>query len=338
MNTAVRSTTFAGRPHLRADLPRLRAHRRWIIGAAKVGAIVGLCAAAFVAIRATGGSPNPLNHLGYLPVLAGAYFYGYRGGLVAGALIAFVLGPLPALLNLQGGIEGIDAWAIRGAFFIGIGGLSGYLFDRRRAAISGWRSAAVMVTSREREAIGALGRGAEMKDIDTGEHVGRVQTLSENLAGRLGVDAERAADIGWLAMLHDVGKLHIPDRILLRPRPLTAAEWRIMRQHPIWGEQILAHGDGFELARRITRWHHENFDGSGYPDGLRTDTIPLEARIVRITDAFDAMTHRRPYHPGRPVDWAIEELERCSGHQFDPDIVPVFIELVAQELSRASRV
>lgn len=329
MNVAI-GRAVGGRVGTR-PLP-VRPSRRWLIVAAKVAVVTGLCVATFAAVRATGGSPSPLNHLGYLPVVGGGYFFGWRGGLLVGAIVAFTLGPLPALVQLPGGIETLDAWAIRGVFFMGIGWLGGYLFDRRRSAVDGWRSASVMVTSREREAIRALGRGAEMKDIDTGEHVGRVQVLSESLALRVGIGPTRAADIGWSAMLHDVGKLHIPDRILLRPRPLSAAEWQIMRQHPIWGEEILAHGDGFELARRIARWHHENFDGSGYPDGLVGDQIPLEARIVRITDAFDAMTHRRPYHPGRSVEWAMEELERCRGRQFDPAIVAIFIQLLAEPI------
>jgi len=95
----------------------------------------------------------------------------------------------------------------------------------------------------------ALARGAEAKDMDTADHVGRVQRLSEVLAGSTGMDTQRASDVGWSAMLHDVGKLHVPDKILLKPGPLTAAEWKIMRKHTIWGAEILANGDGFEIAR-----------------------------------------------------------------------------------------
>jgi len=132
-------------------------------------------------------------------------------------------------------------------------------------------------------------------------------------------------------MLHDVGKLHVPDRILLKPGPLSAREWQVMRLHPVWGAEILAQGDGFELARRIARWHHENVDGSGYPDGLRGESIPLEARIVRIADAFDAMTDARPYRAARPVESALEELDRCAGSQFDPELVALFIDLVRRD-------
>jgi len=174
----------------------------------------------------------------------------------------------------------------------------------------------------------ALARGAEAKDTDTGDHVLRVQLVAERLARAAGLDEERAADVGWSAMLHDVGKLHVPDRILLKPESLDAAEWEIMRLHTIWGEHILEHGSGFELARRIARSHHECFDGRGYPDGLRGSAIPFEARIVCIADAFDAMTHDRPYRPARSLEWALEELDRYAERQFDPELVRHLVDLV----------
>jgi putative two-component system response regulator len=173
----------------------------------------------------------------------------------------------------------------------------------------------------------ALAKGAEAKDTDTGGHILRVQSTSRELALEAGFDAAAADDVGWAAMLHDVGKLHVPDRILLKPGPLNAAEWALMRQHSIWGEEILARGAGFALARQIARWHHENFDGTGYPDALRAEQIPLAARIVRITDAFDAITNDRPYRPGRSVEEALDELARCAETQFDPELVALFAKI-----------
>jgi putative two-component system response regulator len=218
-----------------------------------------------------------------------------------------------------------------------VGGLTGFLFDHARAATLGWRSAAVEIAQRQRDGMVALARGAEAKDNDTGDHVVRVQLLAEELARATGLDAERAADIGWSAMLHDVGKLHVPDRILLKPGPLTAEEWVIMRRHPVWGAEILAQGDGFEVARRISRWHHENIDGSGYPDGLRGESIPLEARIVRIADAFDAITHQRPYKPARTIEWALEELTRWAGTRFDPDLARLFVDQIRNDAGLRDR-
>jgi putative nucleotidyltransferase with HDIG domain len=290
-----------------------------------------------VLVRMTGGSPNPLNHLGYLPIVLAAYLFGWRGGLATAAYVAILLGPLAAVASLPGGIESPDAWLIRGGTFAFVGGITGYLFDHVRAATLGWRSAAVHIAQRQRDGMVALARGAEAKDTDTGDHVVRVQMLAEELALATGVDPERAADIGWSAMLHDVGKLHVPDRILLKPGPLTADEWEIMRRHPVSGAEILAQGEGFEVARRIARWHHENMDGSGYPDGLRGEHIPLEARIVRIADAFDAMTHARPYKPARSTEWALEELLRYAGTQFDPELAMLFIDQLRNDVGLRAR-
>ncbi len=286
-----------------------------------------LTVAAFLAVRYTGGSPNPLNHLGYVPVIIAAYLYGWRGGVVTGMIVAIGLGPLANLVAFGGAVEGPEAWVSRGGFFVAVGGLVGLLFDRSRAAETSWHGATLQVLVREREGMTALARGVAAKDGHTGDHVIRVMRLSEDLAKAIGFDAGNANEIGWAAMLHDVGKLHVPDAILLKPGALTDEEWVIVRQHSLWGAEILDHGAGFGMARRVARWHHENFDGSGYPDGLRREAIPLEARLVRIVDAFDAMTHHRPYHEPRSLERAIEEIKRCSGQHFDPEIARLFTDL-----------
>ncbi|HUG49272.1 MAG TPA: HD domain-containing phosphohydrolase [Candidatus Limnocylindria bacterium] len=313
------------------DRPRLHLDRL-LAQALKVAAVVLLIGAAFVAVRLTGGSPTPLNHLGYAPITLAAFLFGLRGSLVAAIVVGVVMGPLPAALGLAERLETAEAWGLRGAAYVAVGTLMGLLFERIRVAKESWRSAALKVIDREREGMTALARGVAAKDGHTGDHVARVQRLTEDLALAVGFSQSQARDLGWSAMLHDVGKLHVPDHNLLKPGPLTAAEWDVIRQHSVWGEEILAGGDGFELARRVARWHHENFDGSGYPDRLRQERIPLEARLVRVTDAFDAMTHHRPYRDARSVEWALDELLRHAGRQFDPEIVSVFRELATTGL------
>ncbi len=305
------------------------------LAAAALIPLTGLMA--LVAVRLTGGSPNPLNHLGYLPILIAAYAYGWRGALPVSLTVSVLLGPLAHLLRLPGGTEQVDAWLIRAVMFVAVGAITGVLFDRARQAALGWRTAAIEIAQRERDGMVALARGAEAKDSDTGDHIVRVQLLAEEVATAAGLRPEDAVNIGWSAMLHDVGKLHIPDALLLKPGPLTADEWVLMRQHPIFGEAILSQGVGFETARRIARWHHENLDGSGYPDGLKGDRIPLEARIVRVVDAFDAITSRRPYKPARSVEWAMAELQRHAGRQFDPELVRILHDLVAADPRLLSR-
>lgn len=290
-------------------------------------AVVVSALAALAAVRWTGGSPNPLNHLGYPGIILAAYLWGWRGALASAALTSFLLGPFGALIWTDG-VEGPEAWAVRAAMFIMVGGVTGVLFTRMRHAMVGWQGSAAEVTESRRDAVVAMARGAEAKDADTGEHVLRVASGAEQLAVAAGLDIVSARSISLAALLHDVGKLHVPDSLLTKRGPLTEDEWVVMRQHTVWGERILSDGRGFELARQIARWHHENFDGSGYPDRIKGTTIPIEARIVRIADAVDAMTHDRPYKKGQPIAWAMQELERYAGVQFDPELARLYIDLL----------
>lgn len=128
-------------------------------------------------------------------------------------------------------------------------------------------------------------------------------------------------------MLHDVGKLRVPDSILLKPGKLDPHEWETMQKHTIWGEELLEGGEHFALARRIARWHHENWDGSGYPDRVKGEEIPFEARLVRIVDVYDALRSERPYKPAWSEDEVLEELRRLRGAHFGPELTDLFLAL-----------
>jgi hypothetical protein len=295
---------------------RLRLERRRLLAATAVGAS-GI--AVFLSLLATGGSPSPLNHLGYVPIVLGAYFWGFRGGVAAAALGAISLGPL--LSAAQSTPELAPAWVVRGTMFVTIGAVTGLLFDHFRAMTDAWRDSAVEIMASQRDGMVALARAAEAKDQVTGDHVVRCREHAVLLAREIGLEEERVADIAWSAMLHDIGKLQIPDHVLTKPGPLTEEEWRLIRLHPVYGAEILASGKAFETARRIARWHHENIDGTGYPDGLRGDAI-------RVIDAWDAMTSDRPYRRALSVERALQELRDGAGTQFDPELVAVFTALV----------
>jgi putative two-component system response regulator len=182
-----------------------------------------------------------------------------------------------------------------------------------------------------------LARAAEAKDEATGEHVPRVGDLSARLGLLAGMPADDAERLRFAGMLHDVGKLHIPDRILRKPGRLTEREWALMREHTVWGQRILGDTEGFELARIVARWHHEDWDGTGYPDGLRGEAIPLAARIVHVTDVFDALASVRPYKPAWSPERCLEALRSGAGRQFDPEIVRLFLDLLEADPSLLRR-
>lgn len=187
------------------------------------------------------------------------------------------------------------------------------------------------------DAIYMLAVASEAKDLDTGRHVRRIQHYAEALALKLGLPAPEAEAIGYAAILHDVGKFHVRDAILKKPGPLTAAEREEMKLHTISGERILSANPFFDRARRIARGHHENWDGSGYPDGAAGDAIPLEARIVHVADVYDALVNERvykkPWHPHR----ALAELKAGSGRVFDRDAVEAFVSCLGEETTAAGR-
>jgi putative nucleotidyltransferase with HDIG domain len=176
----------------------------------------------------------------------------------------------------------------------------------------------------------SLAAAVDAKDTYTRGHSERVALYSIAIAEELGLAHEQRMALEISAYLHDIGKIGVPEEILLKPGRLSDAEMAEMRHHPLIGANILKPVTFPWPITPVVRHHHEHYDGSGYPAGLRADEIPLLARILSVADAFEAMTSDRPYRSGRSVEDAIEELKRCSGQQFDPRVVVVFSELLAR--------
>jgi putative nucleotidyltransferase with HDIG domain len=170
-------------------------------------------------------------------------------------------------------------------------------------------------------------KALEYRDHETEGHSRRVVHLSEEIAKTMGCSEEEIQNIRRGAILHDIGKMGIPDSILLKPGPLDPYEWDIMRQHPQYGKDILA-GIGFlEPALSIVYCHHERWDGYGYPQGLKNKDIPTTARIFAIVDTWDALNSNRPYRKAWPSEKVIDFIQQNAGTMFDPDIVDIFLKM-----------
>jgi putative nucleotidyltransferase with HDIG domain len=173
----------------------------------------------------------------------------------------------------------------------------------------------------------AMGDALDLRDAETEGHSRRVTAYTTALAREMGLNAEELRIIARGAFLHDVGKIATPDRILLKPGKLDAEEMEVMREHCERGYAIVNKIPFLREASEIVYAHQESFDGSGYPRGLSGEEIPLGARIFAIADTLDAITSDRPYRKGRSFTEAREEIRRCSGNQFDPSIVEVFLRI-----------
>ena len=191
----------------------------------------------------------------------------------------------------------------------------------------------------QKAAIYMLGEAGHYNDTDTGDHIWRMASYARELALAAGYSAEFSDLIELAAPMHDTGKIGIPDKILKAPRKLSTDEWKIMKTHSTIGFNILSMSDTpvFKIAAEIAHYHHEKWDGSGYPDGLKEEEIPDSARIVAIVDVFDALTIKRPYKEAWSIEQAIAELQKGRGAHFDPHLTDIFIEKHTEILSSTKK-
>ena len=177
--------------------------------------------------------------------------------------------------------------------------------------------------------IRALALALEARDRYTYGHADRVARLSVEIGKSLNLSDDELEQLEYAGILHDIGKIGVRDEILNKPGRYTPDEYEEMKRHPVIGARIVSGIESLDVVSLWIRHHHERFDGTGYPDGLRGEDIPLGSRILAVADAFDAMLYDRPYKAGRPLPEVIEELKRCSGTHFDPRIVQVVLNLMS---------
>jgi hypothetical protein len=244
---------------------------------------------------------------------AGLYDTSIGAWLLAISLIGLLV---PLILGLARALDRLDA-------------------DRGRAlAVSvAERRAREVLQDAQVTMLERLAAAAEYRDDDTGQHTRRVGELSARIARALGLPEDRVALFRHVAPLHDVGKIGVPDAVLLKPGRLTEKERELIKTHTVVGRSVLD-SNGYELlqmAADIAISHHERWDGTGYPAGRKGEAIPIVGRIVAVADVFDALTHARPYKPAWPVDEAVAEIWRQRGRQFDPQVVDAFFSVLEED-------
>ncbi len=166
---------------------------------------------------------------------------------------------------------------------------------------------------------------AESTYINMSDHVNRITVTTQSICKHIHLSSEETNKICSFSRIHDIGKINVPEKILNKPGKLSIDEWHVMRSHTITGEKIITSFTVSQTAREIVRSHHENWDGTGYPDGLSGYDIPLSARIVAIADVYDALSNARPYKKAWEKKRVVLEIEKLSNHKFDPEIIKIFL-------------
>ncbi len=268
-----------------------------------------------------------LRKLYFLPPVIAAAWYGFRGAVYVTLAIS-ILFSFHAILDWpenymeqanQGG-ELVSFWAV--------GLVAGWLFERERSLLSN-------IVRANEETLFGLVSALDMKEHNTNLHSQRVRQNTLLLADRFGLDEAKKQTIGFGALLHDVGKIAVPDTILLKPGTLTNEEQKVMRNHPSAGYGIVNRIEFLREAAEIVHAHHERFDGSGYPRGLKGEDIPLGARLFAVVDVYDALTSARPYHTPMSHEEAIVEIRKESSRHFDPKVVEAFLAIPRKKLRTA---
>jgi putative nucleotidyltransferase with HDIG domain len=293
---------------------------RWLslLLAAAVAAGLGL---ATLVTYTAGGTDTVAPQLYYLPIVFAGFRFRVPGGLVTGVVAGLLCGPLMPLDTAAGVSQETRSWVLRLLVFAAVGTATGFLVELSHRRESELERFGVQVSR-------AFVRAIDAGHPYTARHSETVAGYAVAIAEQLRLPAADVERIRWAALLHDVGKLGLPTSVLDKPLELTSLEWELVKRHPVESARIIEGVDLFRDQLDGVRHHHERYDGHGYPDGLHGEEIPLDARIIAVADAFDAMTTNRAYR--LPVERleAFARIARGAGTQFDPVVVSAFGEVL----------
>ncbi|MBK8597387.1 MAG: HD-GYP domain-containing protein [Holophagales bacterium] len=264
------------------------------------------------------------------PVMVAAYAFGFRGGLLSGSALGWVTIAW-AMKSAAGNPDAVIAASLGAIDRVGLGLLTGGLFEANRRLIRRLKSSYASLRSDLAYVAGVLTAAVESRDPYTEGHMQRVSVYSVRIARRLGLPDEEIEDVRLSALLHDIGKLGVPDSILFKPEPLFGDDLEKMRAHAAIGARIAEKAGVLRSAVPVILAHQERFDGDttgeypGYPQGLKGEEIPLASRIIAVADAYDTMTTNRPYRRALGRERALAVLAEERGRQFDPSVVDAFL-------------
>lgn len=307
-------------------------------GVVTIALTAALVAGGGLAIYAAGGARTSFVHLLYAPILLAAIAFRVPGGIAAAVAAGMVAGPLMPFDTVAAIPQETSSWLLRLMLFVMVGGLVGLfqaLLQRRLREVEHLAGKLAATNGRT---LSTFASTVDLRDEDTGGHSARVAHNALAVARALALDENGVRAAYWGGLLHDLGKIAVPEHILRKPGRLTEAEVARMRRHSAIGAELLAAvSPDFAPISRTVRSHHERWDGTGYPDGVAGPDIPLTGRIVTVVDVFEALTCARPYRDPSEPDEALAYLRSHAGIHFDPNLVPLLEELYREGVILTAR-
>lgn len=285
-------------------------------------------AAGWALVYGTNGTSNVYLHVMYVPVIVASLSLGILAGALTALAAGMLVGPLMPLNVELGLAQPLENTLYRAGFFLLVAVVSGGMAEvarRRFALLRDARNELSEINSRN---LRLFARLVSDRDEQTGGHCERVASNAVAVGRKLGLGKDELRRFYWAGVLHDLGKLSVPEAILRKPGRLTTEEFEVIKKHPVDGERILLDiSESFSDIATGVRSHHEHWDGTGYPDGLKGEAIPLIGRVLAVVDVFEAVTSHRPYRAPMTRDEALALIQAGSGSHFDPQIAAHFLEL-----------
>lgn len=297
--------------------------------------------AIYIVVWISGGTSTAFPHLFYIPIILAALLLSWKESLLTAVIIGLLLSQWLMPLSRDPWVpQSTSNWVVRLILFVIVSVWTSLVFKIQQKRAQKYESNASELMQLNHASLHALVEMAELRDSEvTGKHIQRLQYYARLLTDQLGVDQTQKNLIMWALAFHDIGKVAIPDGILNKPGPLTEQEWEIMKQHPVQGAKIFDSitssvtitdpliRDYLQIAHDVILYHHERWDGSGYPHGLAGEQIPLSARIAALCDVYDSLRSLRPYKNAFTHQEAVEVIMAGSGTHFDPAIVKAFSQI-----------